>query len=65
LFPRCRIPLAIIPLFISVARVGVNDHWCSDVIGSIPIAAAVTVLFIWLFHMKPVTEVKLLKESHR
>lgn len=53
LFPRYRIPLLIIPLFISVARVGVNDHWCSDVLGSIAIAAAISLLFIWLFRMKP------------
>jgi hypothetical protein len=53
LFLRYRIPLLIIPLFISVARAGVNDHWCSDVLGSIPIAAAVTLFFIWLFRMKP------------
>jgi membrane-associated phospholipid phosphatase len=53
LFPRYRLPLLIIPLFISVARVGVNDHWCSDVIASIAIAAAITLLFIWLFRMKP------------
>jgi membrane-associated phospholipid phosphatase len=53
LFPCYRIPLLIIPLFISVARVGVNDHWCSDVLGSIAIAAAVTLFFIWVFRMKP------------
>ncbi len=53
LFPRYRVPFLIIPLFISVARVGVNDHWCGDVIGSIAIAAAVTILFTWLFRMKP------------
>jgi membrane-associated phospholipid phosphatase len=53
LFPHYRIPLLIIPLFISVARVGVNDHWCSDVLGSIAIAAALTLFFIWLFRMKP------------
>lgn len=52
LFPRYRIPFLIVPLFISVARVGVNDHWCSDVIASIAIAAAITLLFIWLFRMK-------------
>jgi membrane-associated phospholipid phosphatase len=52
LFPRYRIPLLIIPLFISVARVGVNDHWCSDVIASAGIAAVITLLFIWLFRMK-------------
>jgi membrane-associated phospholipid phosphatase len=53
LFPRYRIPFLIIPLFISVARVGVNDHWCSDVLGSIGIAATVTLFFIWLFRVKP------------
>ncbi|HWM25461.1 MAG TPA: phosphatase PAP2 family protein [Chthoniobacterales bacterium] len=52
LFPRYRLPLLIIPLFISVARVGVNDHWCSDVLGSAAIAAAITLLFIWLFRRK-------------
>lgn len=54
LFPRFRITLAIIPLFIAVARVGVNDHWCSDVIVSIAIAALITLLFIWIFRMKPI-----------
>jgi membrane-associated phospholipid phosphatase len=52
LFPRYRLPFLIIPLFISVARVGVNDHWCSDVFGSIAIAAAITLFFIWTFRMK-------------
>jgi membrane-associated phospholipid phosphatase len=53
LFPRYRIPLLILPLFISIARVGVNDHWCSDVIASITVAALITLLFIWLFRIKP------------
>jgi membrane-associated phospholipid phosphatase len=53
LFPRYRWPLLIIPLFISAARVGVNDHWCSDVIASIAIAALLTLAFIWVFRMKP------------
>ena len=53
LFPRYRIPLAIIPLFIAVARVGINVHWCSDVIGSIAVAAAVTLLSSVVFRMKP------------
>lgn len=53
LFPHYRIPFLIIPLFISVARVGVNDHWCSDVLGSIAIAAAITLFFIWIFRIKP------------
>ncbi len=52
LFPRYRWPLLIIPFFISVARVGVNDHWCSDVIASTAIAALLTLGFIWLFRMK-------------
>jgi membrane-associated phospholipid phosphatase len=52
LFPRYRWPLLLIPLFISVARVGVNDHWTSDVIASIAIAAILTLAFIWLFRMK-------------
>jgi membrane-associated phospholipid phosphatase len=53
LFPRYRWPLLIIPLFISVARVGVNDHWCSDVLASAAIAALLTVAFIRVFRMKP------------
>lgn len=51
LFPRYRLPLMIVPIFISIARVGVNDHWCSDVIASAGLAALVTLLFIWLFRM--------------
>jgi membrane-associated phospholipid phosphatase len=53
LFPQYRIAFLIIPLFISVARVGVNDHWCSDVLGSIVVAGVVTLFFIWVFRMKP------------
>jgi membrane-associated phospholipid phosphatase len=53
LFPRYRLPLLIIPIFISFARVGVNDHWCSDVIASTGLAAFITLVFIWLFRMKP------------
>jgi membrane-associated phospholipid phosphatase len=66
LFPRYRIPFLIIPLFISVARVGVNDHWCSDVVGSIAIAAAITLFFIWIFRMQPATATppKETSESH-
>jgi membrane-associated phospholipid phosphatase len=52
LFPGYRLPLLIIPLFISVARVGVNDHWGSDVLGSATLAALITLIFIWLFRMK-------------
>ncbi|HEX8898565.1 MAG TPA: phosphatase PAP2 family protein [Chthoniobacterales bacterium] len=54
LFPRYRLPLLIVPVFISIARVGVNDHWCSDVIASAGIAALITLLFIWLFRIQSV-----------
>ena len=54
LFPKARIPLLIVPLFIAVARIGMNDHWLSDVLASIAICAAVTVLFIWIFRWPPV-----------
>ena len=65
LFPRYRLPLLIIPLFISVARVGVNDHWCSDVIASIAIAALLTLAFIWLFRMKPAESTSPLKSAQQ
>ncbi|MEY2578562.1 MAG: hypothetical protein QOI49_1386 [Verrucomicrobiota bacterium] len=52
IFPRYRLPLLIIPVFISIARVGVNVHWCSDVIASAGLAAFITLVFIWLFRMK-------------
>ena len=53
LFPRYRLPLLIVPVFISIARIGVNDHWCSDVIASAGLAALFTLAFIWLFRMQP------------
>jgi membrane-associated phospholipid phosphatase len=53
LFPRYRFLFAIAPVFITVARVGVNDHWCSDVLASAAgLAALITLLFAWLFPMK-------------
>jgi membrane-associated phospholipid phosphatase len=52
LFPRYRIPLLIIPIFITIARVGVNDHWSSDVLASAGLAALVTFAFGWIFRMK-------------
>ena len=52
LFPRYRLPLLVIPLFISVARVGVLDHWCSDVIASAGLAALITLIFAWAFRMR-------------
>src|SRR3954466_9513954 len=52
LFPRYRWLFFIIPVFISIARVGVNDHWCSDVIASAGLAALITLLFAWLYRIK-------------
>ena len=52
LFPRYRLPLLVIPVFISIARIGVNDHWCSDVIASAGLAALFTLFFVWLFRMQ-------------
>ena len=49
LFPFLRIPLLIPPVFIALARVGVNDHWLSDVLASVAIGGAVTLFFIWIF----------------
>lgn len=42
LCPRQRWPLAVLPLCVSAARVAVNDHYVSDVLGSATVAAAVT-----------------------
>jgi membrane-associated phospholipid phosphatase len=53
LFPRYRIPLLILPIFISIARVGVNDHWFSDVLASAGLAAGITWICIWIFRIKP------------
>lgn len=52
LFPRYRWPLLVIPVFISIARVGVLDHWCSDVIASAGIAALLTLIFSWIFRIQ-------------
>lgn len=48
LFPKCRWPLAILPVFVSLARVLVNDHFLSDVLASVAIAAAFTLGFTYL-----------------
>lgn len=52
-FPRYRLPLLIVPIFITIARPGVNDHWCSDVFASAGLAALITLIFTWIFRMKP------------
>ena len=52
LFPRYRLLFFIVPIFITIARVGVNDHWCSDVIASAGLAALITLFFAWLYRME-------------
>jgi membrane-associated phospholipid phosphatase len=54
LFPRYRLPLLIIPIFISVARIGVNDHWFSDVVASAGLAALITLAFTWIFRLQTI-----------
>jgi membrane-associated phospholipid phosphatase len=41
-FPRWRIPLLLIPTFVTVARVVVNDHFAGDVLAGMAIAALVS-----------------------
>lgn len=45
LFPRYTVPLAILPVLVSVARIAVNDHYLSDVIASVALAAFVTLAY--------------------
>ncbi len=49
LFPKYRIPLLIIPLFMAFARIDEGYHFLSDVLGSIALAALVTLLAAALF----------------
>lgn len=41
-FPRYRLWFSIVPLFISIARIGVNDHFVSDVLAGAAVAAFMT-----------------------
>ena len=45
LFPRYRVPLAVLPVLVSAARIAVNDHYLSDVIASAALAAFVTLAY--------------------
>jgi membrane-associated phospholipid phosphatase len=42
LFPRHRLPLLIVPVFIALARLDESVHFLSDVLGSIALAALIT-----------------------
>ena len=49
LYPRWRIPLLIIPVFIAFARIDENYHFLSDVLGAIALAALITLIAATLF----------------
>lgn len=42
LFPRWRVLLLGVPLFVAIARIGVNDHFLSDTTASVVIVALIT-----------------------
>jgi len=44
LYPKFRIPLLIIPVFIAFARIDENYHFLSDVLGGIALAALITLI---------------------
>lgn len=48
LFPRTRIPMFAIAGFVAIARVGVNEHWASDVLASFTLVTLVAWLMGWL-----------------
>ena len=48
-FPRYRIPLLIVPIFIALARIDENYHFLSDVLASIALAAMVTLIAAEIF----------------
>jgi membrane-associated phospholipid phosphatase len=45
LFPRWKVPLLVLPVLVSAARVAVNDHYLSDVLASAAVAALVTFVY--------------------
>jgi len=49
LYPKYRIPLLIIPVFIAFARIDENYHFLSDVLGGIALAALITFVAATLF----------------
>jgi membrane-associated phospholipid phosphatase len=49
LYPKYRIPLLVIPVFIAFARIDENYHFLSDVLGGIALAALITFVAATLF----------------
>lgn len=48
LYPRLRAPMLAVTAFVVIARVGVNDHWASDVLASLTLVVAAASLLGWL-----------------
>ena len=53
LLPRYKWALLILPTFIALQRVIVNEHYLSDVLAGILIASIMTLLFEGIFKMSP------------
>jgi len=49
MYPKFRIPLLIVPVFIAFARVDENYHFLSDVLGGIALAALITLIAALVF----------------
>ncbi|MBS0557966.1 MAG: phosphatase PAP2 family protein [Proteobacteria bacterium] len=49
LFPRWRIPLLLIPLFIALSRIDTSFHFPSDVLASVALACVVTLIAATMF----------------
>jgi membrane-associated phospholipid phosphatase len=49
LYPKYRVPLLIVPVFIAIARIDENVHFLSDVLGSIALAALMTLVAAIIF----------------
>jgi membrane-associated phospholipid phosphatase len=49
LYPKYRVPLLVLPVFIGFARIDENVHFLSDVLGSIALASIVTLLAAVVF----------------
>ncbi len=49
LYPKYRVPLLVLPVFIAFARIDENVHFLSDVLGSIALAAIITLLAAVVF----------------
>jgi membrane-associated phospholipid phosphatase len=48
LFPRIRIPMMIVVIHVSVARIALNAHFVSDTLGAITMVVATTWVLAWL-----------------